>query len=167
MLCRPVNGCNAAWRTVCPKSKRNLLTIRGMPLSGTTTRGNLSRSPAIFGGSWTMIARALVEEVRRMLLAGRVSQRKIAQTLGVSRGTVNAIARGRRRDNFARRRQYEEADGFTPPTGMPARCPGCGGLTQMPCLVCYIRARNDARETAGPGLFRRPNRGTSAAASCG
>jgi transcriptional regulator with XRE-family HTH domain len=114
-----------------------------------------------------MIARALVEEIRRMLLADRLSQRKIAQTLGISRGTVNAIARGRRRDNSTRRCQCEEDEGFTPPTGMPARCPGCGGLTQMPCLLCYVRARNDARETAGPGLCRRPNRGTIALASGG
>jgi len=114
-----------------------------------------------------MIARALVEEVRRMLVEGRLSQRKIAQTMGVSRGTVNAIARGRRRDTSVRRRNYEEDDGFTPPTGMPTRCPGCGGLTQMPCLLCYIRAKSGAREPAGPTPCPRANRGTIAVASCG
>jgi hypothetical protein len=113
-----------------------------------------------------MIANALVEEVRRMLAEGRLSQRKIAQTMGVSRGTVNAIARGRRRDDFSRRRQHEEDGGFTPPRGMPTRCPGCGALTQMPCLVCYIRAKSVAKGPLGSSPCRGSNRDTTAAASC-
>jgi hypothetical protein len=114
-----------------------------------------------------MIATALVDEVRRMLKEGRLSQRKIAQRVGVSRGTVNAIACGKRRDTLPRRGSDTKQDGFTPPTGMPVRCPGCGGLTQMPCLLCYLRARNDARKPAGSGLCRRPNPETIAAANRG
>jgi len=113
-----------------------------------------------------MIATALVEEVRRMLREGRVSQRKIARRLGVSRGTVNAIACGRRRDRSARRRGHEEDD-FTPPTGLPRRCPGCGGLAQMPCLACYIRAKKEARQAARSSLCRSPTRGSTAIASRG
>lgn len=114
-----------------------------------------------------MIATALVEEVRRMLQEGRISQRQIAQHTGVSRGTVNAIAKGRRRDNSDRHREHGVGDGFTPPTGMPLRCPGCGGLAQMPCLLCYIRAKRDAREPARASSCRRPNRGNVVAASGG
>ncbi|MBU4270367.1 MAG: hypothetical protein KKE86_06865 [Planctomycetes bacterium] len=84
-----------------------------------------------------MIATMVVDEIRRMLREGRLSQRKIAVRLSVSRGTVNAVARGKRPDYSARRRR--EDDDFIPPMGIPVRCPGCGGLAQMPCLLCYIQ----------------------------
>jgi len=86
-----------------------------------------------------MIATTVVDEIRRLLGEDRLSQRKIASRVGVSRGTVNAIALGKRADSPARWRP--EDDGFTPPTGFSVRCPGCGGMAQMPCLLCYIRAR--------------------------
>ena len=113
-----------------------------------------------------MIATALVEEIRRLLREGGVSQREIARRLGVSRGTVNAIACGKRHDNPVGNRRHEEDD-FTPPTGLPRRCPGCGGLTQMPCLACYIRARKEARTPPRPNRCRRSTRGSTAIASCG
>ena len=72
-----------------------------------------------------------------MLRKERLSQRKIAAALGVSRGTVNAIALGRRIDRRAG--TSHDDSGFTPPTGRHKRCPGCGGLVQMPCLLCYLR----------------------------
>ncbi len=43
-----------------------------------------------------MITATVVDEIRRMLREGRLSQRKIAVRIGVSRGTVNAIALGKR-----------------------------------------------------------------------
>jgi len=86
-----------------------------------------------------MIATTVVDEIRRLLRQGGLSQRKIASRIGVSRGTVNAIALGKRADFPPRWRR--EDDGFIPPAGMPVRCPGCGGMVQMPCLLCYIRAR--------------------------
>jgi DNA-binding XRE family transcriptional regulator len=85
-----------------------------------------------------MIATTVIDEVRRMLEEGRLSQRKIAVELGVSRGTVNAIARGTRPDYDDR---WRRDDGFVPPHGLPVRCAGCGAKVQMPCLLCYIRAR--------------------------
>jgi len=85
-----------------------------------------------------MIAPTVEQEIRALLAEGQISQRKIAQRLGVSRGTVNAIACGRRPDYTARRR--ESPTDFTPPSGLPARCPTCGGLVQMPCLACHVRA---------------------------
>ena len=83
-----------------------------------------------------MIADAVVSEIRNLLVTGELSQRKIAQRLGVSRGTVSAIARGKRPDYAARRRN---TDGFIPPSGLPKRCPGCGAMVQMPCQVCHLR----------------------------
>ena len=86
-----------------------------------------------------MITATVVDEIQRMLREGRLSQRKIAARIGVSRGTVNAIAMGKR---LCRRDDRPAADhGFTPPAGPPVRCPGCGGRVQMPCLLCYIRTR--------------------------
>lgn len=84
-----------------------------------------------------MIATAIIEEVRRMLREGILSQRQIAERLGVSRGTVNAVALGKRTA-----RSQADANGnepFIPPTGLPVRCPGCGGRVQMPCLLCHLR----------------------------
>ena len=64
-----------------------------------------------------MIATTVVDEIRRMLGEGRLSQRNIARRIGVSRGTVNAIALGKRAHDLVRRPHDEE--GFTPPTGLP------------------------------------------------
>lgn len=85
-----------------------------------------------------MIAAAVVDQIRGLLAEGGLSQRRIAQRVGVSRGTVNAVARGRRPDYEIGRRP-PGAD-FTPPSGPPKRCPGCGGMVQMPCLLCHVRA---------------------------
>ena len=93
---------------------------------------------AIFGEILTMIATTVIDEIRRLLRKGALSQRKIASQIGVSRGTVNAIALGKRPETSPHWRH--EDDGFVPPTGLPVRCPGCGGKVQMPCLLCYIRA---------------------------
>ncbi|MCR4413099.1 MAG: winged helix-turn-helix transcriptional regulator [Thermoguttaceae bacterium] len=87
-----------------------------------------------------MIAPSMVDEIRRLLSEGRLSQRAIARRTGISRGTVAAIASGRRPDYEARRRAAGIE--YTPPRGKPVRCPGCGGLVQMPCLACQLRQRN-------------------------
>ena len=93
-----------------------------------------------------MIASAVVSEIRDFLAEGALSQRRIAQRLGVSRGTVNAIARGRRPDYDAR---WPEpmADDFITPDGLPQRCPGCGGMVQMPCLLCHVRVVKERQRT--------------------
>jgi hypothetical protein len=91
------------------------------------------------GRSSTMIETAVVDEVRRRLQEGRASQRRIAVELGISRGTVNTIARGARADYPTGR--PSRVNGFVPPSGLHSRCPGCGGKVQMPCLLCYIRDR--------------------------
>ena len=83
-----------------------------------------------------MIAPGVIAEIRGLLSAGTLSQRKIAARVRVSRGTVNAIALGRRPDYPPRRPD----NGFPAPSGAHMRCPGCGGLVQMPCLLCYVRA---------------------------
>lgn len=88
-----------------------------------------------------MIAPYLVDEVKRLLNEGSLSQREIARKTGVSRGTVNAIALGKRPEP---RRLRTAADEFLAPAGPPRRCPGCGGLVRMPCLLCRVRQMKES-----------------------
>ena len=85
-----------------------------------------------------MIAPAVVEEVRSLLAEGRLSQRAIAQVTQVSRGTVGAIAAGRRPDYETLRRSRKE-DTAPLPLGPRRRCRGCGAMVYMPCHACRIR----------------------------
>lgn len=83
-----------------------------------------------------MISQGVVDQILRLLAEGRLSQRKISRALGVSRGTIGAIAKGHR----PRPRTTDERWGDTyRPLGPPTRCPGCGGLVYMPCLLCRVR----------------------------
>ncbi len=85
-----------------------------------------------------MISVYMVNDIRNLLAEGNLSQRKIANQLGVSRGTVSAIACGKRHDYTVRCRQRPHDD-FAP-TGPVRRCPECGAMVLMPCLACRIRA---------------------------
>lgn len=82
-----------------------------------------------------MLAPSLVEEVKRLLAAGRLSQRKIARQTGVSRGSVALIAQGKRPDYPPRRNEDEDLG----PVGPPARCPTCGAMVYPPCRLCRLR----------------------------
>jgi hypothetical protein len=82
------------------------------------------------------ITPAMVDEVERLLAEGLVSQRKIAKLVGMSRGTVNNIAMGRRP------RVTTPVDEFEPQQGPLVRCPGCGGKVYLPCLLCHVRQIN-------------------------
>jgi hypothetical protein len=106
-----------------------------------------------------VIAAGVVGEIRSLLAEGGLSQRKIAQRMGVNRGTVNAIARGKRPE-YPSARQAPNGDS-TPPSGRPVRCLGCGGLCQMPCLVCHLRAIKQRRRLEGPSSAQRAYRGTA------
>ncbi len=81
-----------------------------------------------------MIAPSLVEEVKRLLVEGKLSQRKIARRTGVSRGSVAMIAQGKRPD-YPPRRDEEDLV----PVGPPARCPSCGAMVYQPCRLCRLR----------------------------
>ena len=83
-----------------------------------------------------MLASSMVKEIRRLLAEGNFSQRKIARLTGVSRGTIGAIASGKRPDYELRPRTDDE---FERPAGPPRRCPTCGGMVYMPCRLCTLR----------------------------
>lgn len=88
-----------------------------------------------------MISAETALEVETLLAEGRLSQRQIAQRLGISRGTVNNIARGRR---VLRSRHRGETTAGGPeiayPSGPVGRCRFCGSLVRQPCLACQLRA---------------------------
>jgi hypothetical protein len=108
-----------------------------------------------------MLALSVVAEIRRLAQEGKLSQRKIAARLGVSRGIVSAIASGRR-PLFGKTPAAEHSDDG--PGLIPRRCPACGFLVTMPCLVCrtrgYRQSRQILRDAAfvGPAAAIRPRR---------
>jgi hypothetical protein len=123
-----------------------------------------------------MIAPEVIDQIKRLLAEGNLSQRRIARQLGVSRGTVHAIARGKRTDDRTRKQKQEED--LLAPRGPWDRCPTCGGMVQMPCLACRVRAMREKRRrgAGGPGRDRRQgvasgpdaaNRGGSRFGRCG
>ena len=84
-----------------------------------------------------MINPHTVKRIRELLTEKRYSMRTIAKIVGVSRGTVNAIAAGKR--NVSNRHHHEKLYAFKHPSGEPERCNGCGGLVKQPCLKCQLR----------------------------
>lgn len=80
-----------------------------------------------------MIAPSVIDEVLRLLAEGSLSQRRIAQLTNVSRGTVNAVARGKRRAYRCSWSDWEE------PAGPLERCSKCGSLATTPCHACRVR----------------------------
>ena len=83
-----------------------------------------------------MIAQAIADEVERLLAEGRLSHREIARATGISRGTVGAIALGKRKQRQTVRLFLDP----TRPLGPPERCRECGGLVYAPCILCRVRA---------------------------
>ena len=92
-----------------------------------------------------MLAMAKIKEAERLLLEGRLSQRKIAASVGISRATVSAIAGGRRPDYEARlAARASELE----PLGPIVRCGGCGARVYSPCRACRVRAAQNLRREA-------------------
>jgi hypothetical protein len=90
-----------------------------------------------------MLGQTVVLEIRRLLAEGQLSHRASAKRVGVSRGMVHLIAVGRRRLQVrdstipAQKVVLRQSD-----SGIPVRCPGCGGKVYLPCLLCKARARS-------------------------
>jgi len=86
-----------------------------------------------------MISPEREQYIRQLLIAG-VSQREVARKAAVSRGTVQAIAAGRRRA----RKSVRLVDGrhaYEPEA--PERwswCKVCRRVVRQPCLKCFLLA---------------------------
>ena len=79
-----------------------------------------------------MLPTSLVHEIDRLLKAGQLSHRKIATRLGVSRGTIMAIARDR---------GLERVDQVTRAT---RACSGCGSCA--PAVEALLGELKEGRE---------------------
>jgi hypothetical protein len=101
-----------------------------------------------------MLSLSMVEKIDRLLKDGRLSQRRIAARLGVSRGIVGAIASGRRglhgkpeagcdSENFAGGVER----GLT--GSVAQRCPQCGHRVYAPCLICRARRQRQRQKFRG------------------
>lgn len=77
-----------------------------------------------------------VRQVKELLDSEELSQRKIAKQVGVSRGTVKAIACGARG-------LWSRDDPLVAPSDEAVeyiRCAGCGKLVTLPCHFCAAQA---------------------------
>lgn len=109
-----------------------------------------------------MLEPSVVAEVERLVAAKTLSLKKIADITHVSRGSVSAIAAGKRRIKL--RKTVCAADiveGAAPmrekfyyPSGPFARCPICGARVQMPCLACQIEKYADVGDDSKPNLVK-------------
>ena len=90
-----------------------------------------------------MLKPQIVLKILFLLKEKKFSQRKIAKMIGVSRGTVSAIALGKRK--LIRFLSVREEASFILPRGPYCRCPTCGAKTKMPCLACQLRKGKEGR----------------------
>jgi hypothetical protein len=86
---------------------------------------------------------ARVQLVEQLLSEKKFSQRVIARLAGVSRGSVGAIAAGRRPD-YGNDNPAPDNDHWAP-SGPIVRCPRCGGRVFAPCRLCHVRERVEDR----------------------
>jgi len=100
-----------------------------------------------------MLPLVLVEEIRRMLDEGQFSHRKIAAKLKVSRGTVGAIASGRR--GIYGREPDPDAIGLACLDLAPERCLSCGAMVYKPCVLCNARAYRQRQRRLSELAMRR------------
>ncbi|MCA9261324.1 MAG: helix-turn-helix transcriptional regulator [Planctomycetales bacterium] len=110
-----------------------------------------------------MLTLSCVLEIRRHLDEGRLSQRKIAALMGVSRSTVGLIATGRR-PMVGRQEETDPSPWDYYHDALPQRCRQCGGMVFMPCVLCRTRACQ--RRQASVGRAGDCRRATSSERSC-
>ena len=108
----------------------------------------------------SMLSLSVVQEIDRLLREGQLSQRSIARKLGVSRGIIAAIAKGKR--GLHGRETQVEPDQLAR-SESPQRCLGCGGLVYVPCVLCHVTAYLSMLQKwrTRPGRWERPGRWNS------
>jgi hypothetical protein len=73
-------------------------------------------------------------QIERGLVAGQVSHRRLAAELGISRGTVNAMAARTRPMDLSRRRALKRNPDL--PLLSVGHCGRCGRRIELPCRAC-------------------------------
>lgn len=109
-----------------------------------------------------MLTRSQITNVEKLLKEGRLSWRKIAKRTGISRGTIHAIAHGKRTPRVGRLVRKPLAVRATEVVlkteadtkRLVGRCPLCGVKVSLPCLECEIEAAAIRRR----GKLRRTRR---------
>lgn len=87
-----------------------------------------------------MLTKQQVSDIKRLLDEGELSQRRIAVHVKVSRGSVAAIASGKR----GLHGREHEGDLFAQ-SDHAERCPGCGYMVFVPCVYCRAIEFSDRR----------------------
>lgn len=91
-----------------------------------------------------MIKKTQIDEILRLLNEGKISQRKIALRIGVSRTAVKAVfLKTVHKSSVCEEKR--KRDMIIHPSGKPIRCPHCGSLVKMPCLACQLKEIKDRR----------------------
>jgi DNA-binding XRE family transcriptional regulator len=85
-----------------------------------------------------MLSPDVIRKIQQLLEERQHTHRKIATSVGVSRSTVAAVAKGERRITDTVRRVPKPKPKPKPPEGIQ-RCPSCGAKVRMPCLLCQMR----------------------------
>lgn len=109
-----------------------------------------------------MLEESIVAEVKRLVATKKLSLKKIADLTHVSRGSVSAIASGKRRIKKRKPLRVPEiieetdpwGERFYYPAGPFARCPICGARVQMPCLACQIENQTRSINDFRPNLVK-------------
>jgi predicted XRE-type DNA-binding protein len=81
-----------------------------------------------------MLENATIRKILHLIEQKTMSQRQIAKRLGVSRGTVQAVAHGKRTEHTP----AVKVATWVAPTGKPKRCRICGSYAKTPCLACQL-----------------------------
>ncbi|MCL2745437.1 MAG: hypothetical protein FWE67_16475 [Planctomycetaceae bacterium] len=86
-----------------------------------------------------MLSHKQIEKVKKLLKAGKHSERAIARLTGVARTVIHRLANGKNKKWFREEHQWDDHwHGLRSPIPNQ-RCPKCGAKVQMPCLVCIMR----------------------------
>lgn len=91
-----------------------------------------------------MLEPHVVREAERLIATG-VAHREVARRIRISRATVGLIAHGKRVLRGPAKEEYN----IRIWNGPEERCPGCGGMVYMPCLVCGLKAELSSGRSTG------------------
>lgn len=95
-----------------------------------------------------MISETRIMIAEQLISEGRLSQRRIARETGLSRGTIHALAVGKRKIQERKPQFLIEHNRKSP----FVRCPDCGSMVRIPCVFCTIRKHiNRVRRTICEG----------------